>query len=223
MTRLTRLDQVNNTHQSSDYKPHVRCWVYRTVPAHGDRCPFSTGTTRRSRRLSFFSSDKKLRKRNATLVIKYKNENRLRQQLWIIQLGGTGRNHEKNRWDTIYGRWRPLYVISNVTFRKQRTAVLRHNGMVSVAVNRNKWAHDTVRRKPLKTFFHNRAYAAAARVAVKRFLSVIGCHVGIPVWPAAMVDSPTAVWPMSFLIILLIMCVWPRPRGSQACGVERKM
>jgi len=83
-TTLTDWPSTTSEQHQSDYKPHVRCWVYRTVLAHGDRSPFSTGTPWRSQRLSFSSSD---RKRTTSTVNGYKNENRLQQQL-PIWLGG---------------------------------------------------------------------------------------------------------------------------------------
>jgi len=138
----------------SNYKPHVRCWVYPSVPAHGGRCPFSTGTRRRSQRLSFFSSD-----RNRTTV-KYNSENRTATTTTDTIAGGKRSISKTTKTaDAICGRQRRQDVISNVTYRKQRTGQW-NAGMASRAVNRNKWAHDTIRVKPLKTF-HNCVYAAA--------------------------------------------------------------
>lgn len=119
-TTLTDWPSTTSEQQQSDYKPHVRCWVYRTVPAHGDRFPFSTGTPWRSQRPSFFSSD---RKRTTSTVNGYKNKTTAATTTDNMTGGQVETKHDRNRWVTIYGRWRRQNVISNITFSKQRTGV----------------------------------------------------------------------------------------------------
>lgn len=116
--------------------------------------------------------------------------------------------------DTIYGRdvGRWLEVISNVTFRKQRTR--QWNGFARCkSYSMSTWHGH---RKAAKNAFHNRAYAAA-RVAVKRFLPVIGCHIKIPVLPDMAIDFRLGYGSVAKVVFNYFLIMRPRPSRNAEC------